>query len=365
MIGVLNNIRNLRLINFRNIDKLSLNFDQKLNVITGRNGIGKTNILDAIYYLSSIRSNSNATDQMLVRNGCDFFRLEGDFDINTKSKVVLKYKIDQVKAVELNGKVYSKFSDHIGKIPVIFICPDDIDLIKGSSDTRRKFIDYTLSLIDHEYLQQLIVYNRLLKQRNALLKSEKVDTNLLIHYDQRMDICSQYVFHKRDELIKEINPVFQAYYFSISKFDNNVGLHFISDIKEMSYIEWAKRNSREDILSKRTKSGLHRDDIALDLDARNVRKTGSQGQMKSFLLALKFAQYDIVKRHLQKKPILLLDDLFDRLDIERIGNITQIVLSEDFGQVFITDTNANRIQDLLKEREASECYFDMAAILKE
>lgn len=362
----MNNIRNIRLVNFRNIEKLSLDFDEKLNVITGRNGIGKTNILDAIYYLSSIRSNSNATDPMLVRNGCDFFRLEGDFDIDAaKSKVVLKYKTDQLKAVELNGKAYAKFSEHIGKIPVIFICPDDIDLIKGASEARRKFIDYTLSLIDQEYLQQLIVYNRLLKQRNALLKSERVDVSLLAHYDQRMDISSQYVYLKRSQLVEEINPVFQEYYFAISKFDNNVGLDFISDLKEMTYLEWAERNRREDILSKRTKSGLHKDDIALDLDARNVRKTGSQGQMKSFLLALKFAQYNIVRQYLQKKPILLLDDLFDRLDVERVGNITKIVLSEDFGQVFITDTNANRIQDLLKYKELSECYFDMAAILGE
>lgn len=361
----MNNIRNIKLINFRNIEKLSLDFDEKLNVITGRNGIGKTNILDAIFYLSSVRSNSNATDQMLVRGGCDFFRLEGNFDIGAKSEVVLKYKIDQVKSIELNGKTYPKFSEHIGKIPVIFICPDDIDLIKGTSETRRKFLDYTLSLIDYEYLQRLIVYNRLLRQRNALLKSDNPDIRLLTHYDQLMDVSSRYIFLKRKELIDELNPVFQEYYCSISRFDNNVALEFTSDLTEMSYLEWAERNRREDVLNKRTKSGVHKDDVALELDGRNVRKTGSQGQMKSFLLALKFAQYNIVKEHLQKKPILLLDDLFDRLDVERVGNITKMVLSDDFGQVFITDTNANRIQDLVKGRELAECYFDMAAILGE
>ncbi len=354
-----NLISSLKIINFRNAEKLQFNFTSKLNIITGRNGVGKTNILDAIFYLCTVRSNSSANDGMLIKKGEVFFRLEASHQGRVASSVSLKFKSEEFKTLEWNGLAYSKFSDHIGKIPVIFICPDDLELIKGGSETRRKFLDYSISIYNKEYLTASIAANKYLRQRNALLKSDHVDIRLLDLFDEKLNELSDVIYKYRKEFIREIIPVFESKYKSISEFENNVSIEYKSELENSTYAELARKSRHIDLLSGRTSSGIHRDDIKLIMDERDVRKTASQGQLKSVLLALRFAQYHVIRSFLQIKPILLLDDLFDRLDAGRVKNIADLVMSEEFGQVFITDTNANRIDDLIDISREDVTIFKM------
>lgn len=339
-----------------------MDFAPKLNVLTGRNGVGKTNILDAIFYLCTVRSNSSATDGMLVKEGEAFFRLEAEHQGRTVSTVALKFKPDDFKSLEWNGVRYSKFSDHLGKIPIVFICPDDIDLIKGGSEGRRKFLDYSIAMYSREYLDTSILANKFLKQRNALLKGERVDYKLLDLYDEKLHIFSQVIHSYRKDFIEQIVPVFESTYKGISAFENNVMVSYESELHQFSYKDLAARNRSNDLLAKRTTSGVHRDDIKFFLDERDVRKTASQGQLKSFLLGLRFAQYGILKRILGVRPILLLDDLFDRLDAVRVKNIADMVMSDEFGQVFVTDTNANRIDGLINVNGEDVRIYNMENI---
>lgn len=354
-----NLITSIKVINFRNASRFVLEFAPKLNVITGRNGVGKTNILDAIFYLGTVRSNSPASDLMLVKEGEEFFRLEATHQGRVGATISLKFKPDEFKNLEWNGILYAKFSDHLGKIPIVFICPDDLDLIKSGAEARRRFLDYSISLYSKEYLNASIAANRFFRQRSALLKSERANDKLLDLYDDKLDVLSRVIYAHRKDFIDQIAPVFEDNYRGISAFENNVKISYQSELHHFSYKELAVRNRKLDILTKRTTSGVHKDDIKLFLDERDVRKTASQGQLKSFLLALRFAQYHILKRFLGIKPILLLDDLFDRLDAVRVKNIADLVMSEEFGQVFITDTNANRIDDLIDIRREDVKIYNM------
>ncbi len=336
-------------------------FSDKINLIVGRNGIGKTNILDGIYYLASVRSNSNATDAMLVRQSQDFFRLEGVFLTKEleRAKIVVKCKPGVLKELEWNGSVYAKFSDHIGKIPIVFIGPDDIDLIKGSSENRRRFLDFTLSNLSKEYLHSLISYNKYLKQKLSLLKQDRPSLPLLSMYDEKMDPLASYIHTKRKELVDQLAVKFSEIYYQISQFDIRVAVDWISDMENRSFLEVSRESRSLDIATGRCLKGPHRDDLRFSINGREARKTASQGQIKSFLLALKFSQYYIMRDAMGVNPILLLDDIFDRLDPERVRNLIYLVQSQEFGQVIISDTQAGRVKELSEFASAHYTIIDL------
>jgi DNA replication and repair protein RecF len=351
----------IKLTNFRNATGKAYDFSEKINLIVGRNGIGKTNILDGIYYLASVRSNSNASDALLVRQSQSFFRLEGWYKQSDQAlaKIVLKCQPGLLKELEWNGSTYSKFSDHIGKIPIVFIGPDDIDLIKGSAEQRRKFMDFTLSVLSKDYLLALIAYNKYLKQRMSLVKQERPSLDLLRLYDEKMEVHAALIHAKRREWVQDLSQRFGVLYRSISNLDSQVGVQWVTDMEGKSYKEVAAESQAQDLASGRCLKGPHRDDLAFFIQGREARKTGSQGQLKSFLLALKFSQYHLMRERLGLKPILLLDDIFDRLDTHRVKNLINLVGGEDFGQVFISDTQSNRIKDLFACSTFSYSILDL------
>ncbi len=376
-------LEKITLTNFKNYDSQTLLFGERLNAFVGLNGMGKTNLLDAIYYLCMCKSYFLPSDSDVILRGADFLRLEGVFKKNSQTeKIVVKVQARRKKVFERNDVPYPVLSEHIGFLPVVMMTPDDTDLVKEGSEARRRFLDNTLSQLDHIYLTHLIFYNRILEQRNSLLKKyangfSEGEVNqgqnsdlesLLSIYEKQMLPSAKYIFQKRKEFILEFEPVFNEIYQQISDSRESVKIVYESPIGKMvaqhetdNIIDinfWLGSREKDKILQ-RTTVGIHRDDLGFEMGGKSVKKFGSQGQLKSFVVAIKLAQYEILRGVKTEPPILLLDDIFDKLDEQRVKNLLQLILNQSFGQVFITDTHEERIKEIF---EASSLDFKIFPI---
>lgn len=345
-------IESLKLCNFRNIETSELNFCPRINCIIGDNGVGKTNILDAIHYLAFTKSLAVGGDKHCIKNGENFFLISGIFNINNEKDIVsCNYIKDKKKILTLNNVEYDRLSEHIGHIPIVFSNPYDANLIHLGSDIRRKFIDSIISQFDKEYLKSLIDYNRILENRNYLLKQyyeKKFDYENLEIWDELLCEKANYIFKKRTDFIIEILPFFSKYYNKISDEKENVTLTYSSQLQNNNIHNLLKINFEKDIRFGFSTSGTHKDDFIFLLDNEQIRKQASQGQQKSFIIALKFAQFDYIKNKLQIAPIFLLDDIFDKLDKKRVTIIAELVSDNNFGQIFVTDTSYMRMPKILE-----------------
>ncbi len=341
-------IESLNLVNFKNYDNLNLQFNKRVNFILGNNGVGKTNILDAIHYLSFSKSFQKNIDRLNVKYGELFFSIRGFFYKNKlKQEVYLAFDEKRMKKIMVDNQVCEKFSNHIGKFPIVMTTPFDTNLILDSSETRRKFIDVLISQMDNVYLRNIIIYRKLLKQRNLLLKSKNISEEDITIYDQKLNETSTFIFNKRREIINILREKV-CYYYKIISDDEDVDLAYKSQLFEDSLASLLQKNFQKDQILNYTSCGIHRDDIDFFLKKNPFKKTGSQGQQKSLILALKFAEFDILKETLNFNPLLLIDDLFDKLDEHRIKKI-MFLIKNNFGQIILTDTNNNRVNNILVE----------------
>ncbi len=346
-------LKNIQLIQYKNFTAETFTFDPKINCLVGNNGVGKTNVLDAIYHLSQTKSYFNPISVQNIKHGEDFFLIEGHFNnADDDNHIVCSFKKGQKKVVKRNGKVYDKFSEHIGIIPLVIISPSDRDLITEGSEVRRKFMDHVISQSDKIYLKDLVSYHKVLSQRNALLKyfakNRTFDADNLKVYDEQLVQFAQPVFDKRMAFIAHIKPVFLDHYQAISNGTETVDLQYNSKLKTESLDRLLTANLEKDRVLQYTGVGIHRDDLDFLIDGHPINKYGSQGQQKSFLIALKLAQFDVIKNQVKYNPILLLDDIFDKLDDERVTKLVHMVKDRHFGQIFISDTHKERTENVVK-----------------
>ncbi len=345
-------IRELSILNYKNFAEATLSFSKKLNCFIGNNGVGKTNLLDAIYYLSFCKSYFNNPDSQNVRHVEDFFALQGKYDLNGfKEEIHCGYKNGQKKKIRRNKKEYERFSDHIGLLPLVMISPADSILIQGGSEERRRFMDSVISQYDRTYLDWLVKYNRVLQQRNTLLKEyvnqSKVDPDVFAIWDEQLVILGNKIHQKRLVFLQELLPVFQKYYTLISGGNEIVSLEYGSQLNEREFSVLIRDSFVKDRMMQFTTTGIHKDDLELRLGGYPIKRLGSQGQNKTYLIALKFAQFDFIQSLNSIKPILLLDDIFDKLDSWRVEEIVKLVSDDHFGQIFITDTNREHLDGIL------------------
>lgn len=342
-------LNSLSILNYKNISEAELNFSPKINCFIGDNGMGKTNLLDAIYFLSFCKSHSNPVDSQNILHDADFFLLQGQYVLGENmEEIYCGMKRKQKKQFKRNKKEYERLSDHIGLLPLVLVSPDDSVLISEGSEERRKFMDGVISQFDNTYLQNLIQYNNALRQRNALLKSEnQVDISLFEIWEDQMALHGSYIYEQRKSFLNEFVPIFQEIYTKISGGHELISLIYQSqhdnhDIKA----RMSETRERDRILGYSTQ-GIHKDELEMLLDEYPIKRVGSQGQNKTYLISLKLAQFNFLKREYNFSPLLLLDDIFDKLDSKRVKEIIQLVSSETFGQIFITDTNREHLDKLL------------------
>ncbi|MDT0557196.1 DNA replication and repair protein RecF [Ichthyenterobacterium sp. W332] len=354
----------LSLINYKNFESKTFSFDEKINCFVGANGIGKTNVLDAIYHLAFGKSYFNPISSQNIKHNTDFFVVDGVFNKHeNEEKIIVSLKRGQKKIIKRNAKAYDRFSDHIGFIPLVIISPADRDLIIEGSDTRRKFIDSVISQSNKTYLSNLINYNKILSQRNALLKyfalNNTFNAETLDIYNTQLEVFGSELFKVRDAFLKEFIPIFQEHYVAISNANETVQLKYKSDLFENSLKQLLEDNINKDKALQYTSVGIHKDDLQFLIEDYPVKKFGSQGQQKSFLVALKLAQFDFLKQQSGVAPILLLDDVFDKLDENRVAQIIKLVDDAHFGQLFISDTHAERTEAVVKETHQSYKIFKL------
>jgi len=347
-------IRELSVLNYKNFGEATLGFSRKVNCFIGNNGVGKTNLLDAIYYLSFCKSYFNIPDSQNVRHSEDYFALQGRYELSDKSEEIhCGFKNGQKKKIRRNKKEYERFSDHIGLLPLVMISPADSVLIQGGSEERRRFMDSVISQYDRTYLDWLVKYNRVLQQRNILLKNyagqSTIDPDIFAIWDEQMLLLGEKIHAKRGQFLDELLPVFQKYYNLIAGGNETVSLEYGSQLNEQSYEVLLKESFPRDRLLQFTTTGIHKDDLELKLGGYPIKRLGSQGQNKTYLIALKFAQFDFISSLNNVKPILLLDDIFDKLDSSRVEQIVKLVSDHHFGQIFITDTNREHLDGILRE----------------
>lgn len=350
--------------NFKSYQQGVFDFSPGLNVIYGRNGVGKTNLLDTIYMLAMTKSNFSVADQQLIHNEEDYFRIQGIVEKSgSEVKLVIKLARGKKKVVERDGVVIPKLVDYVGSLPVVMITPDDLNLINSGNSERRKLADATLSQVDADYLNHLMIYNRLLKQRNSLLKGwqEKgtFDRLLLETYDQKMDKPAERISRYRQQFFDQLLLSLQHYYEILCEGTEPVKLIYESELLQSTFSEISRKNLNKDRLLARTNGGIHRDAIAVYIDNRDARIYGSQGQKKSLVFAIKLAQLDYMREKLKDHPIMLLDDIFDKLDPFRVEHLLTIILSDNFGQVFISDTQWERLETILRRHKVDLKKFEI------
>lgn len=358
------NLNTLSLVNYKNFESQVFDFDAKINCFVGANGIGKTNALDAIYHLAFGKSYFNPIAVQNINHNAEFFVVDGTFTKNERSeKIIVSLKRGQKKVIKRNAKAYDKFSEHIGFIPLVIISPADRDLIIEGSDTRRKFIDSVISQSDKIYLTDLIKYNKVLAQRNALLKyfalNNTFNYDTLSIYNEQLHTYGTEIFKKREAFLKTFIPIFKARYEIISESKESIDLQYKSDLFDDELIDLLNKTINKDKALQYTNVGTHKDDLIFSIDDFPIKKFGSQGQQKSFLIALKLAQFDFIKQQSGVSPILLLDDIFDKLDESRVAQIINLVDDEHFGQIFISDTHAERTEDVIKQTHQSYKIFKL------
>jgi DNA replication and repair protein RecF len=349
-------LKKILLSNFKNIKGVQLDFSRKFNCISGNNGEGKTNLLDAIYYLSMTKSYFSSTDAYTFTFGEDSTVINGTYvlDDSTEDSVSIGIKKDLEKTVKRNGKTYKRVSEHIGLYPIVMVSPSDTSLIIGSADDRRKFLNAILSQTDKEYLRQIQSYNQLLLQRNKLLKMPSISFELLETIDERMSEYAQYIYQKRKILCMQLQESVKEFYSQLSGSKEDVEISYVSDLHNSTLKDVLHDSRDKDALLRYTSKGIHKDDLEFSMSNMPLKRTGSQGQQKSFLVSLKLAQFTIMQNLYALTPILLLDDVFDKLDMQRVEYLLSLVSSERFGQIFISDSNKVRMESIL-ERFTTEC----------
>ena len=338
--------------------------DPKINCFVGNNGVGKTNILDAIYHLSMGKSYFNIKNDQIINKGKNYMLVDGVFELNGKKEsIVCSLKLGEKKVLKRNAKPYKKFSNHIGLIPVVLISPYDNDLINEGSSERRKFIDSIISQNDKEYLTNLIAYTKVIQNRNKLLKeynkSVDFDLDTIGVYDDQIYKLSGPIFNARENFIKEFAPLVLEKYKQISNNKEKISISYKSDLINNNIQNLIEDSFQKDVILQFTSVGLHKDDFIFNIDNNRIKKFGSQGQQKSFLIALKLAQFDYLKNKTGNSPILLMDDIFDKLDLYRVKRIVEIVNSTNFGQLFLSDTDKERIERVLSSLNLSTKIFEI------
>lgn len=353
-------LKELHILNFKNMTEATLSLSPGFNCFVGKNGAGKTNILDAVYHLSMCKSYFNLSDSQNIRHGEPFYVIQGKYDREEEAiEVYCGVKRGQKKVFKKNQKAYEKFSEHIGLLPLVMISPEDSLLIDGGSEERRKLMDGIISQCDKTYLYQLIRYNKALAQRNSVLKSagQVVDEEMLEIWNEQLAEAGEKIMRRRIEFLEEFRDVFRSYYQELSLGREEVSLEYKQSVPLGGLLEALQGALGRDRLLTYTTVGIHRDDLAMNIAGYPVKKNGSQGQKKTFLIALKLAQYAWLYRMSGVKPLLLLDDIFDKLDADRVRQIVKIVGGDLFGQVFITDTNREHIDEMLREQQVEYRLF--------
>ncbi len=344
-------LKRISLVNFKNYFEARIDFDPGVNAFVGGNGVGKTNLLDAIHYLSLCKSYFNAIDSQNIRQKEEFFLIQGEFDLDgIEESISCGLKRGQKKNFRRNKNEYERLADHIGLIPSVMISPTDVNLIIDGSEERRKFPDSIISQFDRNFLEDLITYTRSLVQRNTYLKraaiSKSFDKDALDIWNDQMINTGFRIYSSRKKFIDELLPIFRHYYNFISDSKETVGIRYESHLNDGDFRQLLDESVERDRILQYTSVGPHKDDLIFTMNGNPAKRFASQGQQKSFLIALKLAQFDYVKKQKGYKPILLLDDIFDKLDDERVGKLMQLVSDENFGQIFITDTHPERLVEI-------------------
>ena len=344
-------LKKLSILNYKNIREAQLELSPKINCLIGQNGMGKTNVLDAVYYLSFCRSASNPIDSQVICHDADVALIEGEYeDDNTPLLVSCGLKRGVKKHFKRNKKEYKRLSEHIGLIPLVVVSPADTLLIEGGSEERRKLMDMVIAQYDRSYIEALSRYNNAHQQRNILLKMEEEPDMLLMQlWEEQMAEAGEVLYQKRAAFVDELVPLFQEYYAHISGGKERVGLRYVSHCQRGPLLEVIQRDRQKDLAVGYSLHGAHRDDLEFTLDGHLMKREGSQGQNKTYVIALKLAQFDFLKRSaMTVTPLLLLDDIFDKLDASRVEQIVSLVSSDSFGQIFITDTNRDHLDQILR-----------------
>ena len=358
-------LNRLSILNYKNIQEADLSFSPHINCFIGMNGEGKTNILDAIFFLSFTKSATNNIDALNIRHDEEFLMLQGQFDIDgVAEQISCAVRRGQKKVVKRGDKAYKRMAEHIGLLPVILVSPNDQALIVGGSDERRKFMDMCISQYNREYMNDLMRYNKALQQRNMLLKTEEgtIDTEMLSVYEEVMAETGERIHQYRKAFVDELIPLFQDYYTRISGNHERVGLSYVSHCQRGPLLEVIQRDRNKDIAVGHSLHGIHRDELEMTIDGYPLRGEGSQGQTKTFLISLKLAQFHFLQRTgSHTTPLLLLDDIFDKLDSHRVEQIVNLANDESFGQIFITDTNRENLDRILAHTQDDYRLFTVRA----
>jgi DNA replication and repair protein RecF len=347
-------LQRLTVNNFKNYEQAELSFSEKINCLVGDNGEGKTNLLDAIFYLSFCKSFFNPIDTQNIRHGEEFFAIHGFYKRNgdTADQVSCIQKRNHKKQFRLNKKEYDRLADHIGLFPLVMVSPSDADLINLGSEERRKYFDGVISQFDRLYLDDLINYNKAVQQRNALLRhfaeSRSFQQSSLDIWDEQLLVLGQKIYQKRAAFLETFTPLFQEYFDVISEGKEKVSIHYESQLRERDFAELLRDSLQRDLSLRYSSAGVHKDDMIFNLNDYTVKKFGSQGQQKSFLISLKLAQFEYTRRIKTFRPVLLFDDIFDKLDDKRVAQLVRLVGENNFGQVFITDTKYERIRSIFE-----------------
>ncbi len=343
-------LRSLDITNFKNIERARLEFSPKVNALLGDNGMGKSNLLDAVHLLSFTKSFTGAQDQMLIRSGEDFAIVRGTYSrMDAEEDILAGLQRGRRKSFKRGGKEYGRISAHIGLLPLVMVSPADMELINGSGEERRRFMDVVISQTDPRYLDAAMRYTRILEQRNRLLRDGAADHALFEAIDFQLDAAAAYISARRHEWTAELRDIFSLYYKAISGSDEDPGLTLVSHTGPgcPALADLLRERFSRDSAVRHTTAGPHRDDLEMTLDGMPVRRTASQGQCKTFTIALRLAQYGFLRRACGMSPLLLLDDIFDKLDAGRVGRIISTVGADTFGQIFITDTNRRHLDEIV------------------
>lgn len=356
-------LKKINIVNFKNLTEVSLEPSPKINCFIGNNGVGKTNFLDALYYLSFCKSFNTSVDSQVIKHDADFFMLEGIYDNEQGGEDVLfaGMKRNVKKQFKRNGKLYSRLSEHIGRFPLVIVAPSDTNLIGGGSEERRRLLDMLISQYNPRYTDALLNYNKALQQRNVLLKQEGgCDDTLLLIWEEQMALHGTYIYEQREKLMKEFLPIFQEIYKRITKDNEKVSLKYCSHGQRGDLLSVIQNGREKDKILGYSLHGVHKDDLEMELNDFPMKREGSQGQCKSFALALKLAQFDVLRVQEQASmPLLLLDDIFDKLDSVRVEEIVKLVAGNRFGQIFITDTNREHLDKILHHSSMEYALFDV------
>lgn len=354
-------LSSISLINFKNYEQADLDFSSKINCFVGENGVGKTNLLDAIHYLALCKSNLNPVDTQNIRYEQDMALIQGVFSrLEKEETIYCSIRKNRKKQFKRNKKEYKRLMEHIGLIPLVMISPADYNLIQGGSEERRRLMNAVIGQYDHIYLENVISYNRVLAQRNKLLKESARRTNnrdVLEVLDQQLVQYGIPVYDARKNFAEKLMPVFQQYYQHVSGKKEEVSLSYSSQLHQQDFAEALKASFTKDLVVQYTTTGIHKDDLEMKLTDHPLKKVGSQGQQKTYLVALKLAEFEFMQEEMELPPILLLDDIFDKFDAFRVKQIIKLVAENKFGQIFITDTNESRMKDILKEIPAENKIY--------